>query len=245
MSSVEPEVEPAATVEPGADEPAVDEPEAPPEDPYRSDLEALTADLGSGLLESGAQRGDLWVRVDRASWKRAGEVLRHQLGYDYFCFLSAIDWMPHTWPNPKVIEGEGADEAEEDEAPSEMQTGFAGGGSRFQVLARVYSTARHQGIFVKADLDAAAPVVDTWHEIYPGADWHERETWEMYGIDFAGHPHLVHLYLPGAFEGFPLRKDFPLLSREVKPWPGLVDVEGFPASYRGDDAAADDAAAGA
>ncbi|HUQ63255.1 MAG TPA: hypothetical protein VM121_05860, partial [Acidimicrobiales bacterium] len=37
-----------------------------------------------------------------------------------------------------------------------------------------------------------------------------------------------HLYLPGEFEGFPMRKDFPLLSREVKPWPGLVDVELMP-----------------
>ena len=39
---------------------------------------------------------------------------------------------------------------------------------------------------------------------------------------------LVNLYLPGAFEGHPLRKDFPLLAREVKPWPGLVDVEPIP-----------------
>ena len=62
----------------------------------------------------------------------------------------------------------------------------------------------------------------------PGADWHERETWEMYGIDFIGHPEIRHLYLPGEFEGFPLRKDFPLLARVVKPWPGLTDVEAMP-----------------
>ena len=56
----------------------------------------------------------------------------------------------------------------------------------------------------------------------------------MYGITFTGHPHLVHLYLPGAFEGYPLRKDFPLLARRVKPWPGIVDVEPMPG---GDDEA--------
>ena len=50
----------------------------------------------------------------------------------------------------------------------------------------------------------------------------------MYGFDFTGHPGLRHLYLPGEFEGFPLRKDFPLLARLVKPWPGLVDVEPMP-----------------
>jgi NADH-quinone oxidoreductase subunit C len=64
--------------------------------------------------------------------------------------------------------------------------------------------------------------------LFRGAEWHERETWEMYGIEFEGHPGLRHLYLPGEFEGYPLRKDFPLLAREVKPWPGLVNVEGLP-----------------
>jgi NADH-quinone oxidoreductase subunit C len=55
----------------------------------------------------------------------------------------------------------------------------------------------------------------------------------MFGIAFDGHPSLRHLYLPAEFEGNPLRKDFPLLAREVKPWPGLVDVEGMPGG--GDD----------
>ena len=50
----------------------------------------------------------------------------------------------------------------------------------------------------------------------------------MYGFQFDGHPGLRHIYLPTEFEGFPLRKDFPLLAREVKPWPGLVDVEPLP-----------------
>jgi NADH:ubiquinone oxidoreductase subunit D len=72
-----------------------------------------------------------------------------------------------------------------------------------------------------------------------GANWHERETWEMYGITFVGHPHLVHIYLPGGFEGNPLRKDFPLLAREVKPWPGIVDVEPMPDEGDGDDAEAE------
>jgi NADH-quinone oxidoreductase subunit C len=50
----------------------------------------------------------------------------------------------------------------------------------------------------------------------------------MFGIDFEGHPNLAHLYLPDSFQGNPLRKSYPLLSREVKPWPGTVDVEKMP-----------------
>jgi NADH-quinone oxidoreductase subunit C len=51
----------------------------------------------------------------------------------------------------------------------------------------------------------------------------------MYGIGFDNHPDLRNMYLPGDFEGYPLRKDFPLLARMVKPWPGIVDVEPMPA----------------
>ena len=80
-------------------------------------------------------------------------------------------------------------------------------------------------------------VVDSWITVYAGANWHEREAHEMFGIDFVGHPYLRKLYLPGAFEGFPLRKDFPLLAREVKPWPGLVDVEPMPGVEEADEPA--------
>ena len=61
----------------------------------------------------------------------------------------------------------------------------------------------------------------------------------MFGFTFTGHPKPTHLYLPGTFEGYPLRKDFPLLSRRVKPWPGIVDVEPMPGEEAGE--AEDDA----
>jgi NADH-quinone oxidoreductase subunit C len=51
----------------------------------------------------------------------------------------------------------------------------------------------------------------------------------MFGIGFHRHPDLRNIYLPTEFEGHPLRKDFPLVARMVKPWPGIVDVEPMPA----------------
>jgi NADH-quinone oxidoreductase subunit C len=120
------------------------------------------------------------------------------------------------------------DEDAVDETPTTMTTGVTGGDTRFQVFARLANIDTHVGITLKADLDDTNPEVDSWVELFRGADWHERETWEMYGFNFVGHPGLRHLYLPSEFEGFPLRKDFPLLAREVKPWPGLVDVEPIP-----------------
>jgi len=208
-------------------------------------LEDLTTRLGDAVIGSHIRTGDLWVRIRREDWLRAAQECK-AMSFDYFCHLSGIDWLPHTWPNPKVIEAPGAVDAEgtdasppeaeagfETDEPSsgEIVTGFAGGDTRFQVLARLYSTVRHIGVTLKADLDDVAPSIQTWTGEYPGADWCERETYEMYGFDFIGHPNLIKLYLPGEFEGFPLRKDFPLLAREVKPWPGLVDVELFPSTY--------------
>jgi NADH-quinone oxidoreductase subunit C len=59
--------------------------------------------------------------------------------------------------------------------------------------------------------------------VYGGAGWHERETHEMFGIDFVGHEPLDPLLLPDGFEGHPLRKDFILASRVAKPWPGAKE----------------------
>jgi NADH-quinone oxidoreductase subunit C len=112
--------------------------------------------------------------------------------------------------------------------PTEMTFGAAGSAGRFQVFAHVQSTTKHWGLTFKTDVADTEPRLATWVDEYPGADWHERECWEMYGVVFDGHPALRHLYLPSEFEGHPLRKDFPLLAREVKPWPGLVDVEPMP-----------------
>ena len=220
------------------------------DDRHQALLEDLTTRLGDAVVGSHVGNGDLWVRVRPDAWVVAAQECK-AMGFDYFCYLSGIDWMPHTWPNPKVIEApgvvdnesadDGADaspqeaeagfESDEPTGDGEIVTGFAGGDTRFQILARLYSTIRHIGVTLKADLDDESPRIQTWTGEYPGADWCERETAEMFGFDFEGHPNLVKLYLPGEFEGFPLRKDFPLLAREVKPWPGLVDVELFPASY--------------
>ena len=106
--------------------------------------------------------------------------------------------------------------------------------------------ARHVGsvetVLLRTSVPADAPVLSCVCSVYAGAGWHERETHEMFGIGFRGHPHLIKLYLPGGFEGFPLRKDFPLLARQVKPWPGIVDVEPMPDEAGPDGAASDDAA---
>ena len=131
--------------------------------------------------------------VDPKDWHEAVRTCRDDLGCDFFDWLSAVD------------EGPGDD----------------GPGIRFRVVAHLWSVAEKRGVLLRALLTegAIASVVD----LYPGADWHERETHEMFGVDFPGHPDLQPLLLAPEFEGHPLRKDFVLASRVVKPWPGAKE----------------------
>ena len=224
--------EPAATETPAEATPAAEpEPQPEPVPPaLQSLIDSFGDKLGDGLKASEVVGGDLWVRVDVSQWRRACEVAKNELGMDYFCFLSGIDWLPNPTLAGREVWDPNPNEASEPtaEAGEELKTGIAGGDTRFQVFARLYSTRTHVGFTLKADLDDERPTAPSIVSVYRGADWHERETWEMYGFDFEGHPGLRHLYLPGEFEGNPLRKDFPMLAREVKPWPGLVDKEQIP-----------------
>jgi hypothetical protein len=68
------------------------------------------------------------------------------------------------------------------------------------------------------------PTCPSLTDVYRGADWHERETWDMFGIEFQGHPALEpRLFTVENFEGWPLRKDFMLATRAAKPWPGVKE----------------------
>jgi NADH-quinone oxidoreductase subunit C len=93
-------------------------------------------------------------------------------------------------------------------------------GEGLSVVAHVYSLAGRHHVLADTLLPRSAPRLPTATGIFQGAAWHERETREMFGVHFDGHPHLAPLLLPGGFEGHPLRKDFVLAARVAKEWPG-------------------------
>lgn len=230
-AKAEPTPEPAEAEAPASTEGPTPEPEPEPEPDERQApiLEALRQHLGDDLVATYVKPGvDIWARVVPGAWRRVAEVCRDHLGMTYFGYVSAIDWLPS--PYGKSEDGGLGRPAEEqpDEPAALEEHGYTGGTTRFQLIARLQSPTSGIGIHLKCDLPDDDLRVETWTKVFAGSDWHERETAEMFGIDFAGHPNLVKLYLPGEFEGHPLRKDFPLLAREVKPWPGLVDVEPMP-----------------
>ncbi|HEY0487013.1 MAG TPA: NADH-quinone oxidoreductase subunit C [Mycobacteriales bacterium] len=98
------------------------------------------------------------------------------------------------------------------------------GGEDFAVVAHLWSISHKHGVLVRTRVPRDTPHVESVVDVYPGAAWHEREAAEMYGLHFDGHPGGTDpLLLPDGFEGHPLRKDFVLASRVVKPWPGAKE----------------------
>ena len=191
-------------------------------------LARLRGALGDALVEWHTDGAQVWVRVARDAWADLANFLRNEEGFGFFNFLSAIDWMPSPFGRDMDSAVDNVLDPPDPKEPPPTETGVAGGDTRFQLLARVNDVASGRSIIAKSDLPTDDLRAGSWVPVYPGADWHEREAWEMFGIDFDGHPGLRHIYLPGEFEGHPLRKDYPLLARRVKPWPGLVDVELMP-----------------
>jgi len=204
-------------------------------------LESLSADLGDSIVASHLDPGqDLWIRVTNLSWSDTADYLRNGQRFRLFDWLSAIDWMQS--PFGRSLEAavdvqaaaavaDPADEADSNDDSGYSNTGadgVTGGSTRFQVLARVHSLSTGLGLNLKADVAESDLSIGTWTGTYPGAAWHEREVHEMFGISFTGNNDMRNLYLPTEFEGYPLRKDYPLLARLVKPWPGIVDVEPMP-----------------
>jgi len=81
---------------------------------------------------------------------------------------------------------------------------------RFHVVYQVYSFSRNMRLCLRVPVNDSTPTVPTVENLYPVANWHEREVWDMFGIRFEGHPDLRRILMPGDWEGHPLRKDYPL-----------------------------------
>lgn len=116
-------------------------------------------------------------------------VLRHlgtEEGFDMLADLSGIDWGVEQRP-------------------------------RFGVAYHLFSTGRHEYVRLVAPCsDSDPPTIPSVVSLWPGADWHERETFDMFGINFEGHPDLRRILMWDGYPHFPLRKDFPLAGIEAE-----------------------------
>ena len=92
----------------------------------------------------------------------------------------------------------------------------------FELVLRVWSVTGRHGVHLRTRCPRDDARVPSLADVFAGAAWHERETAEMLGVAFDGHPGLEPLLLPTGFPGHPLRKEF-VLARRQAPWPGAVE----------------------
>ncbi|MFZ0217953.1 MAG: NADH-quinone oxidoreductase subunit C [Candidatus Dormiibacterota bacterium] len=134
-------------------------------------------------LDAGVMAGDPWVRVAPDRLREALTAL-HATGFKNFIFMTAVDHLatPVAIPPP----------------------------ARFELVYQLRDVDAHREVRVRTFVSGDDPRIASVQDIYPPANWDERETWDLFGIRFDGHPDLTRILMPDDWVGHPLRRDYPV-----------------------------------
>jgi NADH-quinone oxidoreductase subunit C len=176
-------------------------------------LQAVIARLGPLVLEHRSLRGDERIHVAREHIVEAARLLRDspELSFDMLVDLTAIDYFgqpddfhnaPEIWDRKHNLVRRRAEWRHRVNLPER------GAEPRFAVAYHFVSTRHLHRLRVKCRVPEDDPAIPSLSALWPGANWLERETFDLYGIRFSGHPDLRRIYLYDEFVGHPLRKDY-------------------------------------
>lgn len=174
--------------------------------------------LGADVTVSQDGAGTPVIDVPPATWVAAARHARDALEMDFLDWLSAVDQMDAP-----------ADAAGLDVVLHVAATSSAGvEGDRARYQRQDFGPPRIRRLMLRTRVPATALTLPSLTTLWPGVAWHERETFEMFGLDFTEFDdgsglELRPLLLPDGFEGTPLRKSFVLAARAAKAWPGAKD----------------------
>lgn len=146
------------------------------------------------VLEVGSQHGDEWARVVPEAWLVVAQFLRDDPQLQMTMFID-LTCVDRMPDTP-----------------------------RFDVVLHLYSIEHKYRVRLLSGVTEETPVIDSLVSLWPGANWFEREAYDLYGVRFEGHPDLRRILLYPEFEGHPLRKDYPKEKRQplVRRLPGSV-----------------------
>ena|SRR5256885_2277486 len=152
-------------------------------------LQRLRDRFGGAVVDTHEHRGDATLVVDRGTLVDVLRFCRDEptLGFDVLMDLTAVDYQRYP--------------GRED-------------GPRFDVVYHLYSLAQNHRVRVKVRVDEDDAAVPTAVDLWPIANWFEREVWDMFGVHFSGHPDLRRLLMYEEFVGHALRKDYPINRRQ-------------------------------
>jgi NADH-quinone oxidoreductase subunit C len=154
-------------------------------DPHAATLASLAKYFGDGVFSMSRFRDNLRLFVPKERVLDLLEALKNRCGFDLLSELGATDYLGY---------------------PDRTR-------SRFEVHYVLRNLDSFECLILKAGVDLPDPALPTAVSLWPGADWMEREVFDMFGIRFIGHPDLRRILMPEEFTAYPLRKDYPLRGR--------------------------------
>jgi NADH-quinone oxidoreductase subunit C len=176
----------------------------------------VTYDAVPGLVEARVAHGETTLVIDPARIVEACTHLRDALGFNQLVDLSPADYLG--WGSPGVAGYIGTPDGRDIFGPGSQ------GRARVPTpKPKRFSVSYH---LLRLGEDPARVRAQCWLDdgeeldsvtgVWPGADWYEREAWDMFGIPFRGHPNLERILMPDDWEGHPLRKDYPVGGEPVR-----------------------------
>lgn len=172
--------------------------------------EQLGSELTSPLLSINRAHGEITVECSVTALKATLLQLRDQkaFAFDELIDLCAVDYLQYgeyDWETESASDKGFSRAVEADEYKA-----FSENKPRFAVVYHLLSTVKNQRLRLKVFVDESHLIVPSVHEIWKGANWFEREAYDLYGILFDGHPDLRRILTDYGFIGHPFRKDFPV-----------------------------------
>jgi NADH-quinone oxidoreductase subunit C len=154
------------------------------------------------ISDRGVSAGDDWITVAADQVHEALSALKSD-GYRLLVFLTCVDHLADasraSWP------------------------------ARYEIVYQVRDVEKLRDLRVRAFVDGDPPEIRSVHHLFPPANWDERETFDMFGIVFKGHPDLTRILMPDDWVGHPLRRDYPVggevveFSEEHETWQTAPD----------------------
>jgi NADH-quinone oxidoreductase subunit C len=155
-------------------------------------------------VEKGVSAGDAWITVPAAQIRDALSALKGD-GYRLLVFLTCVDHLADAsreWRGGAPGEGLRPSGAQGGPTPSVAD--------RYELVYQLRNMETRAQLRVRSFVGGDQPKIDSVYDLFPPADWDERETYDLFGIVFTDHPDLTRILMPDDWVGHPLRRDYPV-----------------------------------